>query len=94
LLARCLLLLCQLLDRYHAGWFSVVYWADMADLAVQASEVNTTAAGASASAAADAAPALAGHESKQHLQQLLRERHSIFYARCGDLLIMLYTVQG
>jgi hypothetical protein len=59
------------LDRYHAGWFSVTYWADVADLAAQAAELATP--GAALSDAATAA----------QLSQLLQERHSIFHNRCG-----------
>jgi hypothetical protein len=32
---------CQVLDRYHAGWFSMAYWADVADLAAQAAASST-----------------------------------------------------
>jgi hypothetical protein len=55
----------QMLDLYHAGWYSMAYWADMADLAMQAAS--------SAAESPAAAKALA--------ESLMKERHSIFFAR-------------
>jgi hypothetical protein len=69
-----------MLDRYHAGWFSMAYWADVAGLAAQAAGLATLGAATGGAAAA------------AHFLQLLQERHSIFYNRCGHRQPQEYQV--